>query len=104
MQQTIGVKVPFTMANAGKCICGRCPVQANSQCVKEKLGKISEVMTPEKFVPEAVPGLYCSSGMASCQDLDTSQNCICPGCPVFSEYSLDRGQPTDHYCKNGQAK
>ncbi len=104
MQQTIGVMVPFTRPNAKKCICWECPVQANSQCIKENSEKMGEVMSTKYFEPEIVPGLYCSSGVASCKDIDTDQDCLCGGCAVFREYNLGKGKPTDHYCKNGNAK
>jgi hypothetical protein len=61
-------------------------------------------MTSKYFEPQIVPGLYCSSGVASCKDIDTSQDCLCPGCAVFNEYCLGKGQPTDHYCKIGKAR
>ena len=104
MNQTIGVKVPFTKPNAKKCICWQCTVQADSACVKRNAEKMGEVMSSSYFEPEIVPGLYCSSGIASCKDIDTSRPCICPDCPVFVEYDLAKGHLIDHYCKNGRAK
>jgi hypothetical protein len=40
MRQTTTVKVPFTRPNAKKCICWECPVQADSQCIKENSEKM----------------------------------------------------------------
>ncbi len=100
----LDVKVPFTKSNAKKCICWQCPVQADSDCIKKNEEKMGEVMSTKFFEPEIVPGLYCSSGVASCKDIDTSQTCICYKCPVFVDYNLAEGQPIDHYCKNGNAK
>ena len=99
-----GVKVPFTRVNAKKCICWECPVQANSACIKANTEKMGEVMSTKFFEPEIEPGLYCSSGVASCKDIDTTQPCICGGCPVYSDYSLEEGNPVEYYCKDGASK
>ncbi len=104
MRQTIGVKVPFTKVEAKKCICWQCPVQTKSECIKRNAEKMGEVMTTRYFKPEIVPGLYCSSGVASCKDLDFTQTCICSGCAVFGDYKLAGGQPTHHFCQSGSAR
>ncbi len=101
MKQPTGGRVPFTPGNVNKCICGQCPVQQDSQCVKEKTEKLEELkVTPQ---PERVPGLYCSSGAAACQDLDVDRSCICGACDVYNGYRLGGEQPRDHFCKNGRA-
>ncbi len=104
MKQAVRTKVPFTRANAKKCVCWQCPVQAKSECIKKNADKMGEVMSTKFFEPEIVPGLYCSSGIAACKDIDTKQACICGGCPVYGEYDLSANQPPDHYCKNGFAR
>ncbi len=104
MRQTAGVKVPFTRQNAKKCICPECPVQADSQCIKDNSEKMGDVMTTKSFEPQIVPGLYCSSGVASCKDIDASRSCICGGCEVYNDYRLGSGKPEDHFCRNGNAK
>jgi hypothetical protein len=93
-------KVPFTGENIKKCICTRCPVQSTSQCVKEKMEKAEEMMP----TPEDLPGLYCATGAAACEDLDTRQMCICGDCPLWEEYELARGEPMGYYCRDGKAK
>lgn len=70
MKQTVRVELPLSRENAKKCICWQCPVQDNSQCIKENSDKMGEVMTSKFFDPKIVPGLYCTSGAASCQDID----------------------------------
>lgn len=104
MKQTTEVKVPFTRQNAKKCVCWECPVQTDSQCIKENSKKMGEVMSTKFFEPEIVPGLYCSSGVGSCKDLDLARSCICGSCEVYHNYRLGSGQPLDHFCKNGNAK
>ena len=104
MKQTTDVKVPFTKLNAKKCICWQCTVQTDSACIKKNAEKMGEVMSTNFFEPKIVPGLYCSSGVASCKDIDTNRSCICYKCPVFIDYNLEEYQPIDHYCKNGSAK
>jgi hypothetical protein len=101
-------KVPLSLDNAKKCICGQCPVQAKSTCAKDKLKKLMEMMG--KMEPgalpksEDLPALYCSTGKAACPDLDTEQECICGRCPVWEGYKLAGGMPMSYYCRDGEAK
>ncbi len=103
MQQAGDIKVPFTRENAVKCLCPECPVQADSQCVRQNLEKMGEVKTTSFFQPEIVPGLYCSSGVAGCRDIDPDRGCICGACDIYNGFRLGDEQPLDHFCKNGRA-
>ncbi len=106
MNKSSDPKVPFTVENITKCKCPGCPVQAGSQCVSEKLGKLNDVMKAAKGkTPMAadVPGVYCSTGAASCRDLDPSKACICGSCAVWQQYNLASGKPAGYFCKNGMA-
>jgi hypothetical protein len=104
-------KVPLTMENIDKCNCKMCPMQAQSACAKDLQSKMMEMkqsmqdgkmqmMTP---MPEMVPGVYCSSGNATCKDLDFSKMCICPTCQVFKEHNLMTGTPMGYFCRDGKA-
>lgn len=102
-------KVPFTQDNGMRCICGRCPVQAESKCATGKMEKMKEMMAgnPETAMipePEDVPGLYCSTGTAACKDLEFKQMCICDSCPIWAEYALPSADPMNYYCKEGKAR
>jgi hypothetical protein len=96
-------KVPFTAENVAKCICEQCPVQTGSACVKEKLAKAAQGSgaLPE---PEDVPGLYCATGAAACNDIDTRQMCICGDCPIWKEYNLVSGKPLGYFCRDGKSR
>ncbi len=96
--------VPFTRPNAKQCICWKCPVQAESACIKANAEKMGEVMSTKFFEPRIVPGLYCSSGVASCKDIKTERPCLCGACPVYAKYELAARQPRDHYCGSGAAR
>ena len=37
-------KVSLTSENVTKCVCGKCPVQAKSQCVKGKMEGIQDTL------------------------------------------------------------
>lgn len=89
--------VDFTKDNIGKCLCGECPVQVQSACAKEKYAEAQKAKGMPR--PEQVPGLYCSSGKATCKDLNWVEHCLCPGCLVWAENSLK----TNHYCSRGSA-
>ena len=108
MNKNSDPRVPFTIEKIMKCFCPQCPVQGNSQCVKNEMEKLPEIMknTNKSRVlkSQEVPGVYCSTGIATCKDLDTNQMCICGGCPIFEEYNLTGGKPIFYYCRDGMAK
>lgn len=98
-------KVDFSVENLQKCICKTCPVQADSECVKEKMLNISEMLeSGEMADAEMVPGLYCASGKTSCPDLDMSKMCQCNECPIWEECDLVSGEPLGYYCRDGEAR
>ena len=100
-------KVSYTVENIMKCRCPYCPVQKDSSCVKGKLDNLTKELesAQEGEVPEPqnVPGVYCSTGKATCQDLNPDQQCICYTCAVWKEYNLGDGTPSMYFCKNGKA-
>ncbi|XHH09534.1 MAG: DUF2769 domain-containing protein [Candidatus Bathyarchaeia archaeon] len=119
-------KVPLNNDVAMKCMCGMCPVQAQSACTQPKLKKMMEMrasmgmkssqmpagamsampsQTGEMKMPnpDQLPGIYCSIGKAACKDLDATKACICNTCQVYKDYSLFQGRPIEHFCFNGKA-
>lgn len=104
MNQVISSKVSFTASNVGKCMCPKCPVQAKSQCVSDKLTSIKDALAKTPLIREDIPGVYCSTGAATCKDLDPKQSCICGGCAIFSQFSLAEGLPVGYFCRDGFAK
>ncbi len=107
MNKSSNPKVPYIAENIEKCMCSECPVQAGSKCVSEKLKSSKEEMkhlgkgkVPK---PENVPGIYCSTGVATCKDLDPTKSCICGTCAVWAEYNLAEGKPAGYFCQNGRA-
>jgi hypothetical protein len=104
MSQTISTKVPFSATNVGMCMCPKCPVQTKSQCASSKLATIGQALSKSPLDRVDIPGQYCSTGTATCTDLDPKQPCMCPGCSVFSQYTLDKGTPVGWYCRDGFAK
>lgn len=104
MNHVISAKVSFTASNVGKCMCPKCPVQAKSQCVGGKLTSIKDALARTPLIREDIPGVYCSTGTATCKDLDPTQSCICGGCAVFSQFNLATGLPVGYFCRDGFAK
>jgi Protein of unknown function (DUF2769) len=104
MNQAMGTKVSFSATNVGKCLCPKCPVQSKSKCVSGKLGTIADALAKNPLNREDIPGLYCSTGNATCQDIDPTQACLCGGCAVFAENNLATGKPVGYYCRDGFAK
>jgi hypothetical protein len=119
-------KVPLNNDVMMKCMCGMCPVQAQSACSAPKLkmmmdmrarmgmksggmpggamsampSQMGEMKMPS---PDQLPGPFCSIGKAACDDLDRTKACICNTCQVYKEYNLAAGKPVEHYCFNGRA-
>jgi len=103
MRQTTVIHVPFNQDNVKKCRCPVCPVQRESQCIKEKVNNIQSALKAFPLKPPDIPGEYCAQGVASCKDIDIQQTCICDTCLVFSGYNLAGGQPVGLYCQDGKA-
>jgi len=103
MADTKTPRVPFTMENVKKCICTKCPVQANSKCAKDKIMAMGKAMNMPMQAAD-VPGMYCSTGKAACTDLDMSKMCMCMACPLWAQYSLATSKPMGYYCRDGMAK
>ena len=100
------VGIDFSMENIKKCLCSKCAVQIESQCARDKQ-KIMLLMTqqdldsPMRMDEERVPGLYCSTGKAICQDIDTKKVCKCNECSIWDEYKLE---PQRYFCRDGSAR
>lgn len=99
--------VPYNEENINRCKCPRCPVQADSLCVQNRLQisrqELENAPEEEAPNPEDVPGVYCSEGKASCQDLNFEKQCICGTCDVWKEYDLKDESPNNHFCQQGRA-
>jgi hypothetical protein len=99
--------VPYNEENIIRCRCPECPIQADSQCALDKLRNSRQELenAPEGEVPnpENVPGVYCSEGKASCQDLNFERECICCICDVWKEYDIKDASPNNHFCQYGRA-
>ncbi len=102
-QQPRGKEVPFSVDNGLKCRCYECGVQEGKSCPTDKmtaLGGMAGMQAMQEMPsPEEVPLVYCSQGVASCDDLDYSRTCICPSCSVWQENSLQQLK----YCRDGDA-
>jgi len=103
MEPSISAITPFTASNVKQCICGSCPVQMNSQCIKEKHAAVKESLKKNPLQAVDIPGDYCATGVAACKDIDTKQICICGSCPVFTDYQLATHQLMGYYCRDGMA-
>jgi hypothetical protein len=53
---------------------------------------------------ENIPGVYCSSGTATCTDLNPNMSCICGTCSVFADYKPAGLSSVDYYYKNSSAQ
>ncbi len=96
-------KIPYSKENIIRCLCPTCPVQEDSLCAKKKLMESRELMQSEEILKgEDYPGMYCTNGKATCEDIDTNKNCICPDCAIHKEYKLDGAKPSFLYCKEGE--
>jgi hypothetical protein len=102
MAKTIGPgKVTFNKENIGRCLCQGCQVQAESKCVAGKKGHLAAALARPALKREEIPGVYCSVGPATCQDLSFAKPCSCFECPVYADHKLADGLPNCYYCLNG---
>ena len=93
-------EVPYSRKNAALCKCYACPVQKDSPCAQEKVAKVYSTLTTADPPPAAeLPGMYCSSGVAVCTDLDFEKECQCMSCAVYKINGLDQWK----YCNRGPA-
>jgi hypothetical protein len=97
-------KVPFDAGEIKRCICPSCPVQIMSACVVGKESAMDAAGPGGELKPEDVPRLYCSTGVASCKDIDVEKKCICDSCPVWKDFGLSDGKPAYHFCRDGTPK
>jgi hypothetical protein len=107
MNMSENSKVPFTIDNFKKCMCPKCPVQTISKCSKDKLDNfangLENARKEDVLEPQNVPGVYCSTGKATCQDLNPKKQCICTACEVWKEYHLQKVDPVLYFCTKGKA-
>ena len=101
--------IEFSMENIKKCLCMKCAVQIESKCVKDEekvmlLIKNQDLDSPMMMGPDRVPGVYCSTGIAKCKDIDTKKVCKCIECPIWKENSLEVVDPNRYFCKNGKVR
>jgi hypothetical protein len=103
------LKIDFNRENLDKCLCPGCPVQKESNCIKDQVIEMEEVShdididSGVMIGPDEVPKLYCSTGKSKCNDLYTHEECQCPQCDVWKENDLEvRGAPA-YFCVNGRA-
>jgi hypothetical protein len=98
-------KIDFSMENIKKCLCSKCPVQIESQCVKDKQ-KIMLLITqqdldsPMRMDETRVPGVYCSTGKAICKDIDTKKDCKCDECSIWNKYKLENSIKARYFCRD----
>ena len=107
MKQIEKTRVPYTILNIIRCRCTLCPVQTDSECAQEKYIRLKNELESsggvEALDPQKVPGIYCSTGTATCRDLNSKGQCICYTCPVWEVYELDKSTPMIYFCKKGKA-
>ena len=94
-------EIEFNKKNFHTCLCPNCPVESKSNCAQIKLNPLkgSKDIAMPNF--KGVPGLYCTTGKATCTDLDPDKTCQCPKCDIWKEHSLGKGKPGTYFCQNG---
>lgn len=100
-------KIDFNLNNLRKCICTTCPVQVESECTKQNLIKMQEILgeleNDELSSSESIPALYCAVGKSSCKDLDYNKLCQCGECSIWKEENLEDGLPMGYFCRDGES-
>ena len=104
MTQAVAARVPLVPGNVSRCVCPRCPVQRHSQCVASKMAVIKDSLLASPLHREAIPAVYCASGLAACRDINLGQPCYCGWCPVYEQYRLAGYQPLSYFCRDGASR
>jgi hypothetical protein len=99
------VKVDYTRDTYNMCLCGGCPVNRSSDCVRKQEKALEpwyERIEKEDLLPDGkdMPGIYCATGKSTCEDLGGTKSCLCPACPVNIEWHLSN----NYYCLKGSAE
>lgn len=70
--------VEFNVSNIKRCLCPECPVQAESICIDGKKRIMAEIAWSSEsgmyFEEDRVPGIYCSTGKAMCEDINPKKD------------------------------
>jgi hypothetical protein len=98
-------EVSYDLESYNRCLCGGCPVNRRSACVKQQedaLGSAFEAVEQGAPLPDpkVMPGIYCSVGKSACGDLQERLSCLCPGCSIHLSHDLRNL----HYCLKGSAE
>ena len=65
--------VSIPLVNVSKCLCPRCPVQVSSACVSNKPTELKDSLNKHPLKREDIPGVYCTTGTATCADIKVEQ-------------------------------
>ena len=95
----VAIAIPFNKANVSKCRCPGCSVQTVSAGVSEKMMAIKKALEQTVLQRKDIPGLYCVTGSATCQDIDTTLKCVCETCVIAADYGLSQGSRAGHFCR-----
>ncbi len=99
-------KAPYNRDTYNMCLCGGCPVNRSSDCIKkqeEELAPWYDKIEKEGTLPpmKELPGNYCATAKSVCAgDMDGGKSCLCPACPVHIELGLGN----NYYCLKGSAE
>ncbi len=98
-------RVAYNRDSFNMCLCGGCPVNRASACVREleeALAPHAEAIEKEGLMPppETMPGIYCAVGISYCGDLSGRLKCLCPACPLLMREGLGKS----YYCLLGSAE
>lgn len=93
--------IELNIENIQKCACLECPIQTESKCAQNKIENIQEMRKIEKNIvpkPENIPGMYCITGITTCNDFKIKETCNCSNCNIFKE-NLDIENSIGHFCR-----
>ncbi len=98
------MEIVFNLENIEKCLCSKCMVHEESECIKDKTKLLQEKALSSSLVgPEEFPALYCAFGKEECNDLNRNEKCRCPDCSIYLENELEFGGPSSYFCLDGHS-
>ncbi|ACZ61356.1 MULTISPECIES: DUF2769 domain-containing protein [Dehalococcoides] len=99
----MSIQMPFNQDTINKCVCHKCPVQNQSECVRDQMSVLKSSLNEIPLNPQKIPKAYCVSGKSLCKGVNRTKPCICGSCEVYAMYHLSEGEPGGFYCFEGKS-
>ncbi len=99
----MSMQISFNLDIINKCVCHKCPVQNQSECVRTQMAGLKTSLREIPLNPHKIPKAYCLNGKSVCKGIDRSKPCICGSCEIYAKHHLSEAEPGGFYCIEGKS-